>query len=190
MVQKTSIAIAAVAVAVAGVGAIAMSGAQAQDAPMLTGTVWELQRIQYNNDTEAVPTDPSRYTIEFFEDGNVGVMADCNVVRGTYDPDSTEFISLGASTLAACPPDSIDNEYKQGLENAAIYFFEDGNLYMDLFADAGTMMFAPADETAAVEDETDVVVEEETEVVVEDETEVTEESTEPTPEAEPVRGLW
>lgn len=188
MFQKSSIAI--VAATVAGMGAIAISGAQAQDEPMLTGTVWELQRIQYNNDTEAVPMDPSRYTIEFFEDGNVGVIADCNVVRGTFDPDSTEFITLGASTLAACPPNSIDNEYKQALENAAIYFFEDGNLYMDLFADAGTMMFAPADETAAVEEETETMVEEETEVMVEEETEVMEESTETTTESEPVRGLW
>ena len=152
--------------------------AQAQET-MLTGTVWELQQIQYNNDTRLKPDDPENYTIQFFEDSTVGIQADCNVVRGTYDTESAEFITLGASTLAACPPESIDAEFRTGLEEAAIYFFEDGNLYMDLPVDTGTLMFAPAEETA--------VIEEETEVIEED---IMEGTPEPSSEADPVRGLW
>lgn len=182
MMKSVAIAgMAASAVMLAGTGGARL--AQAQE-PMLTGTVWELQRIQYNDDTLLEPTNPENYTIEFFEDGNVAIQADCNVVRGTYDADSTDFITLGASTLAACPPDAIDDEFRQGLQDAAIYFFRDGNLYMDLFADAGTMMFAPAAETADVEAETEVV-EAEAEAVTETTTEGTTETT-----TEPIRGLW
>ncbi len=34
-----------------------------------------------------------------------------------------------------------------GLSAAAIYFFQDGNLLIDLFAGSGTMHFAPAGDT-------------------------------------------
>lgn len=168
MMKLTSVS-AAIISALAVVGIMGDRSVQAQD-PMLTDTVWALQQIQYNNDTMLVPDNPENYTIQFLENGNVSIQADCNAITGTYDPESNEFITLGASTLAACPPDSIDDEYRMGLENAALYFFEDGNLYMDLFADAGTMMFAPVT-TGQVGTET---------------TETTETST----ESEPVRGLW
>lgn len=186
MFKSASISI-AVASTLLLAGTLGARSTAAQEAT-LTGTVWELQQIQYNDDTLVEPTDPSRYTIEFFEDGNVSVLADCNVVRGMYDTaEDADFITLGASTLAACPPDSIDSEFKRNLEDAALYFFQDGNLYMDLPYDAGTMMFTPAAETTAVEEESQVVVEEETEVVEET---APEETPETTTEAEPVRGLW
>lgn len=166
-------------------GTLGTQTAIAQD-PELVGTVWELQQILYNNDTLLEPANPEDYTIEFFEDGTIGVVADCNVVGGTYDPESSDFITLGPSTLAACPPDSIDDEYREGLESAVIYFFQDGDLYMDLPVDTGTMMFSPAMETAEVEEPE---VEEEVE-----EPEVVEEEIIPeagsSVEPEPVRGLW
>ena len=39
----------------------------------LQGVVWEWQGSQYNDDTEAVPEDPSRYTIEFADDGTATI---------------------------------------------------------------------------------------------------------------------
>ncbi len=115
MISHTSISLAATSAIVLGT-TLAISAAQAQE-PTLTDTVWELQQILYNNDTSLEPADPADYTIQFFEDGTVGVQADCNVVRGTYDA-LNDFIALGPSTLAACGPDSIDDEYRRGLEDA------------------------------------------------------------------------
>lgn len=165
--------------------AITLIGAVSTDAiaqePMLTGPVWQLEEIVYNNDTTLVPDDPELYSIQFFEDGTVAVRADCNVGNGVFDPDSTDFITLQAFTLAACGPESIDDEFRQGLNDAALFFFEDGDLYMDLFADAGTMRFSAA-EVIEVEEETDV----EEEAVIEEETV----ETTPEPQEEPVRGLW
>lgn len=45
--------------------------------------------------------------------------------------------------MVACPPDSQDAQFMNQLSNAAIYFIDGGNLYIDLFADAGTMRFVP-----------------------------------------------
>jgi uncharacterized lipoprotein YbaY len=46
--------------------------------------------------------------------------------------------------LAECEPDSLSDQFLQSLGVAAIPFFQDGKLYMDLFADGGTMRFGAA----------------------------------------------
>ena len=114
----------------------------------LQGVVWEWQGSQYNDDTKAVPEDPSRYTIQFADDGIANITADCNQVRAEYEAnesDSTLAISPGASTKVACPEDSLDAEFMRDLEGAAIYFFDDaGDLLIDIKFDSGTMRFSPA----------------------------------------------
>ena len=88
--------------------------------------------------------DPSRYVILFNEDGSALIKADCNNVQATYTTDASNIsITTGASTMMACPPDSMDTAFLQQLSSAAIYFIDGGNLYMDLPADSGTMRFVP-----------------------------------------------
>ncbi len=89
--------------------------------------------------------DPTRYTILFNADGTANITADCNVVGASYSatPEGALTIALGPSTLAACPPDSQDQLFLQSLSNAAIYFTEAGQLYIDQMADGGTMRFLP-----------------------------------------------
>lgn len=109
----------------------------------LTDTIWQLQQIQYNNDTRLEPEFPENYLIQFSEDGTVSIKADCNQVQGTYEVTGSNIvIELGPSTLAACPPDSIDDEYLQALNSSVIYFFDDGDLYFDMMADVGTLQFS------------------------------------------------
>jgi heat shock protein HslJ len=109
----------------------------------LAGPVWQWQGSKYNNDTEAVPADPSRYTVQFNEDGTVAVRADCNNASGNYTTDGSSIsIEILATTLAACPEDSLEQEFLRDLDGAAIYFFLDGDLYLDIQMDAGTMQFA------------------------------------------------
>lgn len=171
------------------VGSVLMSPAALAQTDMLTGTVWELQQIQYNNDTLLEADPPENYTLEFMEDGTVGVRADCNVARGTYTAeDSSIAITLGPTTLVACPPESIDTEFLQGLSSAAIYFFEGDDLYLDMMADAGTLKFSPASDDPAVTEETTESVEVTEETSETTSPAVTEEVTEET--AEPIRGLW
>jgi heat shock protein HslJ len=123
----------------------------------LVGTNW-LWTSLTNPAGLTTVNDPSRYTILFNADGTANIKADCNNVGASYTlEDSNISISLGPSTLAACPEDSLDQQFLADLENARIYFFEGDDLFMDLFADAGTMRFtagsaAPPSDPAAPSD--------------------------------------
>ena len=128
-----------------GFQAAAAAGEEGAEAEMsLTGTVW--QWVETVTPIETITAaDPTRYTIAFLEDGTAAIGADCNRVVATYTvADSALTIILGPSTLAACPPDSQATPFMAGLSSAAIYFFQDGHLFIDQFASAGTMKFAPA----------------------------------------------
>lgn len=89
--------------------------------------------------------NPENYTITFKDDGTVNIKADCNNASGSYSVDDSSIqIEVGAMTRAMCLPESLSDEFITNLGYAAIYFFEDGNLYIDLMADGGTMEFALA----------------------------------------------
>ncbi len=120
------------------------SGDSASIAPGLTNVTWELQQIQFNNGTQLVPDPPQNYTATFLEEGELIIQADCNRGRGnfTVEPDKRLNIMVGATTRAACPPGSISDEFLAALGQASGYFFRDGNLFIDLQADTGTIQFA------------------------------------------------
>jgi heat shock protein HslJ len=110
----------------------------------LTETAW--QWVSFTNPLEQFDVEtPESYLVTFNEDGTVHIVADCNNASGSYSSeDGSLAIDVGPMTLAACPPDSRSERFVELLGWAALYFFEDGQLFIDLFADAGTMAFAPA----------------------------------------------
>ena len=88
---------------------------------------------------------PPAYQLTVNVDGTLDIVADCNNTYGTYvTVDSSLNIEVGPETLAACPPKSRSDQFLKLLGGAAIYSFQDGNLHIDLFADGGTLVFAPA----------------------------------------------
>lgn len=111
-------------------------------AASLTGTTWEWVSLT-DPLGETVVNDPTRYTVRFNEDGTAVITADCNNVAAEYTAtaEGSLTITLGPSTLALCPEDSQDQQFLTGLENAALYFFQEGDLYIDMFADGGTLQF-------------------------------------------------
>jgi len=98
------------------------------------GTTTPVERI--------VVSDPSRYTLLLQEGGDAELQFDCNRGRGSYEI-GTGTLSFGGliSTRAACPGDTMDAVYMRQLENVAIFFVEDGHLYIDQKMDSGTMRF-------------------------------------------------
>ena len=81
----------------------------------------------------------------FNEDGTVSISADCNLANGSYtDEDGSLQVQIGPMTMAQCPAESRSDQFIQFLGFATRYFFKDGNLYLDLFADGGTLEFMPA----------------------------------------------
>ncbi|TVQ07315.1 MAG: META domain-containing protein [Leptolyngbya sp. DLM2.Bin27] len=114
------------------------------EVPRLTGTVWELQQIQMSDDTLLTANPPQNYTAEFTDNGEVFVRADCNRAIGEFTESADGQISviLGPTTLAACPEGSIGTQFLQAMNDANIYFFQDGNLFIDLAFGSGTMEFS------------------------------------------------
>ena len=111
----------------------------------LTGRTWQLTAI-----TEKVPAfqgvvpeaQQSNYTIRFETDGSFNAKADCNTVSGTYTTTSSGGLTIvpGLSTLAACPPGSLSDQYILGLGNAASYVIDKDLLTITL-KDGGTLAY-------------------------------------------------
>jgi D-alanyl-D-alanine carboxypeptidase len=112
------------------------------------------QWTSFNSPVEQFDVDgPESYLLVFNDDGTLNVVADCNLASGSYEADGSSLtIQMGPMTLAACPEGSRSDQFVQFLGGAAIYFFEDGNLHIDLMADGGTMVFAPADPALLADD--------------------------------------
>ena len=118
----------------------------------LTGTTWEWVSV-IDPMGQTASADPTRYTILFNEDGTANITADCNVVVAQYTTDgSTLMITPGPSTLVACEPGSQDQLFLSSLSSAASYTVEDGELFVALDAEAGTILFRPAGTAAGGED--------------------------------------
>jgi heat shock protein HslJ len=111
----------------------------------LMGTVWKWTATQMNDGSKATPDDPNKYLIEFLADGRVAIQADCNRVAGTYTANGNQLtIVPGPTTLAACPPGSLGDEFVKQLGNISSYLFNGENLILEIKLDSGTMTFAPS----------------------------------------------
>jgi heat shock protein HslJ len=115
------------------------------DAEMETLIANPWQWISFTNPVEQFNVEnPQNYTLTFDKDGSVKIQADCNNASGSYSVDGSSIsIQIGTLTMAACPQGSHSDEFIKYLNSAAIYFSRDRRLFIDLFADGGTMEFAP-----------------------------------------------
>ncbi len=130
----------------AGPSPSAESGAGPGSAAKITGLTWQWEGTRYSNDTEAVPPDSTNYNLMLNPDGTISVKADCNMAGGTWEAEGSRItITVTHSTMAMCPPESLDTVFLKELGQAAIYFLRDQNLYLDLPYDTGTMKFKPRD---------------------------------------------
>ena len=109
----------------------------------LVGTLWKWQQTLYNNDTKTIPPDPNHYTLKLQPDKTLNIRADCNRGGGIYTINGSEIsLEITHTTMAMCPPGSLEDKYLQDLNAAAIYFIKGDHLYIDLKYDTGTMKFA------------------------------------------------
>lgn len=123
------------------IGAGNGGGNEQADSASLTNTLWRWESLQTPVDKITV-SNPENYTLEFMSDGTVQVQADCNRGRGKYTVNGKSITLSGiALTRRACPGNSLDNRFTRSLGAARTFFFQDDALYMDMFADGGTMRF-------------------------------------------------
>lgn len=109
----------------------------------LVGATWQWigGRESMTGPQFTVP-DPERYTLTFNEDATLNIRADCNNVLGTYELSGDQLtITLGPSTLVACPEDSMADQFVAQLGQAAEAGSGFGSLVIVLADEAGEMYF-------------------------------------------------
>jgi heat shock protein HslJ len=110
----------------------------------LVGTIWQWTVFQSSDESEIVPEDPSRFTIEFIDDHTVAIGVDCNRGRGVYTRNGSEIdIDIQMLTRAYCGEDSLHDQYLEFLSQAVSLVFADGGLHFSFPMDAGVMSFEP-----------------------------------------------
>ena len=127
MQQRPVVTVVAIiaAVALGGLALFALLN-RGPDTGSLTGRTWQLAALA--GETPAfravVPAEEqSRYTIDFAADGTFAALADCNTVSGTYELRGNDgmTLTLGASTLVACPDGSYGTIFAHELANVTTW---------------------------------------------------------------------
>ena len=105
---------------------------------------WQWVQFSDPSGSQDIPQS-EQYQLTLNADGSVTVQADCNTVQGTYTVEENQVaFAFGPSTMAACPEDSMADDFMVKLESASIIFFDGADMLFDLMADAGTMRFSQA----------------------------------------------
>ncbi|HWS40375.1 MAG TPA: META domain-containing protein [Arenimonas sp.] len=111
----------------------------------LANTQWQLDSIDYMDDTTVKPDDGTKYTLEFDATGMVSMQVDCNRLRGAYKFDQPSGLEFGElmSTRAACPPESLYNRVSNDMSYVRSFVIKDGRLHLALMADGGIYNYSP-----------------------------------------------
>jgi heat shock protein HslJ len=110
----------------------------------IVGTTWQWEAFQDTADINNLNvSDPENYTLTLNKDGAASIQADCNQVTWSYELEDSRltFDTTGTSTRAICAEDSLDQQFLERLGYTATFMIEDGKLYLNLFADAGNLVF-------------------------------------------------
>ena len=119
--------------------------------PTLTGEAWVWTSFSTSAPgSEKVVPNPERYTIDFADDGTFSAKVDCNQVSGTYTTGDAGAMTIvpGPSTTAACPADSLGDDFLQGLTGTTSYDIADKQLSLSR-ADGGTLTLDPQSASAS-----------------------------------------
>jgi heat shock protein HslJ len=86
---------------------------------------------------------PERYTIWFGSDGRIALQADCNRGLGHYSVGTDRRLTFKpiALTRAMCPPGSLSDRFATDVGRATSFFLRDGDLFLELPVDSGTLRF-------------------------------------------------
>ena len=106
----------------------------------ITGINWAWQFTRNSSGNDITPPTPSRYTINFKNNGTFDIQADCNWGGGTYTIEENFItVKITHTTKAMCPPDSLEQTFIQHLNSSKRFYFIDDNLHVELKGDSGTM---------------------------------------------------
>jgi heat shock protein HslJ len=104
--------------------------------------VWEW--VSMTTPVEELKADsPDRYTLRLGSDGHLALKADCNRGSGAYTITGDRALTMKpiALTRAMCPQGSLSDRFARDVGRATSYFIKDGDLYLELPVDSGTLRF-------------------------------------------------
>ncbi len=135
-----------VAVLLAAASLLPTYSASAQDipseapAPAIPPIPWQLTAFP----GVSAGIEPGLYTVHFLPDETVNIRADCNWVAGFWSGANGALdVTVTMTTVAECPPGSLEEQFVQGLDEATSYTFTD-DMTLIITGPAGEMRFTPA----------------------------------------------
>lgn len=112
----------------------------------LSGTSWQLVKLQDYDNKTFTPDDKSKYTIAFNSNGRVVARVDCNRASSTWKTTGKGELQFGSwsRTSAKCGPGSLHDQIVT--EGAAVRKFEikDGHLFLSGMSAGGFYELEPA----------------------------------------------
>ncbi len=110
----------------------------------IEGPVRVWQHTLHVDGTRTTPAEAGHYTLRLGANWQLDVRADCNRAGGNYRVEGSRLaLSLTHSTMAACPPESLDRQFLADVAKVRVWRLEGGSLHVDLTGD-GTMVFTAA----------------------------------------------
>lgn len=103
---------------------------------------WALQSFALSDGRVVTVPDPSSYTLDLglTEASRAHIRADCNLCNGSYESTGSMLtFGLMACTRAACPPESLGNDYERALGSTTAY--QRSGRSLTLTYDGGQMRF-------------------------------------------------
>jgi heat shock protein HslJ len=113
----------------------------------ILGVIWKWESFTPDTGEPVTVDNPESYEFMLLPTGIIRLKADCNSGSGTHwiDADGSISIEVLALTRAACPPDSLSSDFVGLLNKVSAYWVDEGNLFLAVGGDGGTMMFSPAE---------------------------------------------
>jgi len=108
----------------------------------IEGTVRVWQHTLHVDGRRTPPAAAGHYTLRLGPDGQLDARADCNRAGGNYRVDGSRLtLSVTHSTMAACPPESMDRQFPADVAAVSAWRLEGGSLHVDLTG-GGAIVFA------------------------------------------------
>ena len=111
----------------------------------LSGTTWQLVKLNAPDETSHVPDDKSKYTITFGSNGRVTARVDCNRASSTWRSPRPGELQFGSwsRTSAKCGRGSLHDKIVMEGANVRSYVIKDGHLFLSGMAAGGSYELEP-----------------------------------------------